>query len=52
MILVDSNVLMYATGAEHPNKRLAVKFLDRVAGGDVEAAIDAEVLQEIIDRIA
>jgi len=50
MILVDSNVLMYATGAEHPNKRLAVKFLDRVAGGDVEAAIDAEVLQEIIHR--
>lgn len=50
MILVDSNVLMYATGAEHPNKPLAVRFLDRVAGGEVEAAIDAEVLHEIIHR--
>jgi hypothetical protein len=50
MILVDSNMLMYAGGAEHPNKKLAVAFLKRVAGGEVDATIDAEVLQEIIHR--
>ena len=50
MILVDSNVLMYASGAEHPNKFLAVRFLKSVAAGDLEATVDAEVLQEIIHR--
>jgi len=50
MILVDSNVLMYAGGADHPNKPLALAFLRRVAAGEVEAAVDAEVLQEIIHR--
>jgi hypothetical protein len=33
MILVDSKVLMYAAGAEHPNKRLALAFFRRAAGG-------------------
>jgi predicted nucleic acid-binding protein len=50
MILVDSNVLMYAGGVEHPNKKPAVAFLKRVAAGEVEAAVDAEVLQEVIHR--
>ncbi len=50
MILVDSSVLMYSSGAAHPNKRPAVDFLERVAAGEIEAAIDAEVLQEIIHR--
>lgn len=50
MILVDSNVLMYASGAEHPNKPLALAFLKRVANGELSATIDAEVLQEIIHR--
>lgn len=50
MILVDSNVLMYAAGTEHPNKPLALAFLRRVAAGEIDAAVDAEVLQEIIHR--
>lgn len=50
MILVDSNVLMYASGAEHPNKAPSVAFLKRVAAGQLEATIDAEVLQEVIHR--
>ncbi len=50
MMLVDTNVLMYASGAEHPNKALATAFLRRVATGDVSATLDAEVLQEIIQR--
>jgi predicted nucleic acid-binding protein len=50
MILVDSNVLMYSSGADHPNKLPAVHFLKRVAAGEIEATVDAEVLQEIMHR--
>jgi predicted nucleic acid-binding protein len=50
VILVDSNVLMYAAGADHPNKSAAIEFLGQVAAGSTAAAVDAEVLQEIIHR--
>ncbi|MCB1033551.1 MAG: type II toxin-antitoxin system VapC family toxin [Acidobacteria bacterium] len=50
MILVDSNILMYAAGAEHPHKAPCVALLDRIAAGEIDAAIDAEVLQEILHR--
>jgi len=50
MILVDANVIMYAAGAEHPHKRPAIAFLEKVARGEIEATIDAEVLQEILHR--
>lgn len=50
MMLVDSNVVMYAGGAPHPNKAPSVRFLESVADGSHEAAIDAEVLQEILHR--
>ena len=50
MILIDANVFMYAAGADHPHKRPSLAMLRRVAGGEVEAVIDAEVLQEILYR--
>lgn len=50
MILVDTNLFMYAAGADHPNKAPAARFLERVASDEVEAAIDAETLQEILHR--
>lgn len=50
MILVDSSVLMYAAGTRHPHKQPSVRFLERVASGEVDAALDAEVLQEILHR--
>jgi predicted nucleic acid-binding protein len=50
MILVDSNVLMYAAGASHPHKEPSVALLERVAAGELDASIDAEVLQEIVHR--
>jgi predicted nucleic acid-binding protein len=50
VILVDANILMYAAGADHPNKRPSVEFLERVATGDIQAVIDAETLQEILHR--
>ena len=50
MILVDANILMYAAGAEHPHKLPSLDFLERVADGKIEAALDVEVLQEILHR--
>jgi hypothetical protein len=50
VILVDANVFMYAAGAEHPNKAPSVAMLERVAEAKLEAAVDAEVLQEILHR--
>ncbi len=50
MILVDSNVIMYAAGAPHAHKEASVSFLERVAAGELEAVLDAEVLQEILHR--
>lgn len=50
MILVDSNIFMYAAGKSHPAKQPSLTFLESVASGEVDALIDAEVLQEILHR--
>lgn len=50
MILIDANIIMYAAGARHPHKQPSVLLLARVARGEIEAAIDAEILQEILHR--
>lgn len=50
MILVDANILMHAVGADHPRKRPSLAFLERVGAGEIEASIDAEVLQELLHR--
>lgn len=50
MILIDSNVFMYAGGRTHPHKKPSVRLLERVARNEIEAAVDAEVLQEILHR--
>jgi uncharacterized protein len=50
VILVDTNVIMYAAGAPHAFKSPSISFLERVARGEEEAIIDAEVLQEILHR--
>ena len=42
--------MMYANGAAHQNKPIAIKFLRQVASKQIDAAIDAEVLQEILHR--
>lgn len=50
MILIDTNIIMYAAGAAHPHKQPSAALLERVARGEVEATIDAETLQEILHR--
>ncbi len=50
MILVDSNIFMYASGVAHPHRAASVAFIEKVAEGNVKAAINAELLQEILHR--
>ena len=50
MILLDANIIMYAAGASDPHKAASVALLERIARGEIEAALDAEVLQEILHR--
>ena len=50
MILLDANIIMYAAGAPDPHKAPSVALLERIARGHVDAALDAEVLQEILHR--
>lgn len=50
MVLIDTNVLMYAAGVPHPHKGPSVSFLGRVADGQAEACVTTEILQEILHR--
>ena len=50
MILLDSNIFMYAAGSAHSHKAPCMAFLADIAGGKREAGIDAEVLQEVLHR--
>lgn len=50
MILVDSNIFMYAVGTDHPHKRPSAEWLERGITQQEELVLDAEVLQEILHR--
>jgi predicted nucleic acid-binding protein len=49
-VFVDTAVLMYAAGADHELKAPSQEVVRRVAAGELEAAISAEVVQEILHR--
>jgi predicted nucleic acid-binding protein len=50
MIFVDSNIPMYLVGADHPNKEVARRLLERAIADNEPLTTDAEVLQEILHR--
>ena len=50
MILIDSNILMYAAGAAHPHKAPSVALFERVAAAQTSACVSVEVLQEVLHR--
>ncbi len=47
---LDANVFMYAAGAPHPYKSPCVRILSDVEMGTLVAAINTEVLQELLYR--
>ena len=51
MILIDTNVFMYAAGKESPQKGPCQRFLEKIVSGEGPAVCtNAEVLQEILHR--
>ena len=47
---LDTNIFMYAAGASHPYKEPCVRILSLVETGELVAAINTEVLQELLYR--
>lgn len=51
MILIDTNIFMYAAGKESPQRVPCHRFLERIVNGEGPAACtNTEVLQEILHR--
>ena len=50
MIFVDTNVIMYAVGREHPLRKPAQKFFEDASSGKAQQRLvtSAEVLQELL----
>jgi predicted nucleic acid-binding protein len=47
---IDTAVIMYAAGSDHPLRAPCRRILGEVAEGSLEAAISVEVVQEILHR--
>jgi hypothetical protein len=49
-VFIDTAILMYAGGTEHPLREPCQRVLEAVADGRVEAVTSVEVVQEILHR--
>lgn len=49
-IFVDTSVIMYANGAEHPLRGPCARIMVGIGDGDVSAVTSVEVVQEILHR--
>jgi predicted nucleic acid-binding protein len=47
MIIVDTTVLVYAVGGDHPLKQACLELLRLISSGDVRATTTPEVIQEL-----
>jgi hypothetical protein len=52
MVFIDSNIPMYVAGRDHPLRTPALRLMERVREGDLDACSSTEVLQEILYRYA
>lgn len=48
MKLIDTNIILYSLGREHPLKEPCRKIVAKIASGEIAANIDVEVLQEVL----
>ena len=51
-VFIDTAILMYAAGAEHPLRAPCQAIVRAVGAGTVEAVTSAEVIQELLHRCA
>lgn len=52
LYFVDTNIFMYSVGRDHPCQAPSQRLLKRIAEGALDAAVNVEVLQEILYRYA
>ncbi|MCB1215579.1 MAG: type II toxin-antitoxin system VapC family toxin [Deltaproteobacteria bacterium] len=50
MVFIDSNIPMYYTGSEHPNRYQTVITLEKLISKKTKLVTNTEVLQEILHR--
>lgn len=50
LYFLDTNILMYAVGSEHPLKKPCLSILEKVGKDEITAVTDTEVFQEIAYR--
>ncbi len=48
MILLDTTILVYAVGAEHPARDPSRRLVEAIAGGGIAATTTVEVIQEFL----
>lgn len=51
-IFIDTAIIMYAAGGDHPLRTPSRDILQRVGDGDLDGVISVEVIQEIVHRFA
>jgi len=51
-VFIDTSVIMYAGGAEHPLRQPCSDVLRRIVAGDLDAVTSTEVVQEILHRFS
>lgn len=49
---VDTSVIMFAAGAEHPRREGCRAVLTAITAGQIDAVTSAEVIQEILHRFS
>jgi len=49
-VFVDSAVVMYAAGADHPMRDACIRIMDRISSGAFPAETSVEVVQELFHR--
>jgi uncharacterized protein len=47
-VFLDTNIFLYAAGSPHPLREACAGVLRRVADGSLDAAINSEVVQEVL----
>lgn len=49
-VFIDTAIIMYAAGGEHPLRDPSRRILSRIGEGELDGVISVEVIQEILHR--
>jgi hypothetical protein len=52
VIVVDTTILLYAVGGDHPLRRPSLRLIEAIRGGRVRATTTVEVVQEFVHAYA